>query len=874
MRTDVLSKDSHPLNQFAKDASHYLDPTALPGRTYSYDLFTVNSNVQSAKPVMSIAAVQVPTSDKLTATLATKDVKEFDNATLWGAPTGGAPMGWVVSNGVITPGLDASGNAPIATNLFGLGYPVNQDMQVSATVSVTGWDDLLKAAARNADLSVQVGLGFQAKQPPGKGSGVFLIFTGKLGDGLAAPVSSMTAIVDQGGSPLSSGRGLDGLTGKATYRLKFRIKKDNNKIHVIGSVWNDCDPPGAAVTLELANGGDWPQKDTWCPVLYAVTKKAPGIKMTFSDVVVESLKTVASASTTPPPALAERPPQPRGWEAPAPGELVVIAPAAHTPLWIGLWGTALGQICPEMPIPACSYPDFCPTQRPSATSSCACVGVEPGTVDGPPLPVSIPPHAPPQPTPSVETQEFEPPRHAPIEPGIRRASVADRRGRPSPYATGMVRGVAYQDAMPANPAPPPRNMLSPLGDWTPLLEGRDGEPADRSRLQPDDAHHGPTCTDERCAEHASPHYHPLHPDHGRIVPHPRTIRELRNFGATATMPDLPGTPANPDGGITPKPQAPTRSAWLEGAYGGVWLTSAQAPAKSLFSLVLERLAQALSRALGLTPDETTPPAKEGAAPGEPQAKPDANTPAPKQAPGNRGGPKPPGPTQPSRPPGQDDDDLHLSRDSFPNLPTVTILKVPAPDDDESQMPLGPPNPRPKTNRLIGENPQAPYWTYPFDLPARFPLTKFGSRCCAFEGDGAVIHEGMRLLARVDGQYEVRFNVTTPAMPVMLKLQLILFERLDSPGLDSRPYVPKTLTLPPIWLRPWDSDPFPDARDPGEGIQPPSYLVSVRGYSQVIKEIHAPDSKYARDGKRNFLVVKRIGTARFGSGVRALKNEDY
>jgi hypothetical protein len=151
------------------------------------------------------------------------------------------------------------------------------------------------------------------------------------------------------------------------------------------------------------------------------------------------------------------------------------------------------------------------------------------------------------------------------------------------------------------------------------------------------------------------------------------------------------------------------------------------------------------------------------------------------------------------------------------------------------------------------------WTYHFDHPARFPHTKFGVKCCAFEGEGVVIHEGMRLLARQDGQYQVRFNITAPSIPVVLRLQLVLFENGRPDPSVGKP-IPRTLTLPPIVLESTGPGTFP--ADLEAGIHPTSYLVSVRGYSQVIKEAEGSDAP-----RGNLLLVKRIGTARIGSGVQ-------
>jgi hypothetical protein len=152
------------------------------------------------------------------------------------------------------------------------------------------------------------------------------------------------------------------------------------------------------------------------------------------------------------------------------------------------------------------------------------------------------------------------------------------------------------------------------------------------------------------------------------------------------------------------------------------------------------------------------------------------------------------------------------------------------------------------------------WTYHFDHPARFPMPQFGANCPGIEGEGAVIHEGMRLLAKTNGQYEVRFNITAPQMPVNLRLQLILY--------DKQSRVPRTLTLPPILLK--TSDSFDDSLM--QGYDPISYIVSVRGYSQVIKETQrfpASTNGEAESEMKSdfFLLVKRIGAARFGSGVR-------
>jgi len=79
----------------------------------------------------------------------------------------------------------------------------------------------------------------------------------------------------------------------------------------------------------------------------------------------------------------------------------------------------------------------------------------------------------------------------------------------------------------------------------------------------------------------------------------------------------------------------------------------------------------------------------------------------------------------------------------------------------------------------------------FEAAAHFPLTAFGMRGESMEHEGAVIYEGMRFAMSDDGHYQVRFALGTPAMPVTLRLQLLLE--------DSATKNRYTLTLPPITI---------------------------------------------------------------------------
>ncbi len=216
----------------------------------------------------------------------------------------------------------------------------------------------------------------------------------------------------------------------------------------------------------------------------------------------------------------------------------------------------------------------------------------------------------------------------------------------------------------------------------------------------------------------------------------------------------------------------------------------------------------------------------------------------------------------------------ISHDPFSVQPRISVITIPTPDRATQVARSNPdwrPDPMDQSQPdALASQPEADdltddkssrVWTYHFDHPARFPKAEFGTACCAFEGEGAIIHEGMRVLAREDGQYEVRFNITTPPTPVLLRLQLILFPP-DPPDKNGGQPIPRTLTLPPISLRPWGSEPYLD--DSRAGNDPVSYLVRLRGYSQIIKEVQTDNG--------SFLLVKRIGTARFGSGVRIQANQ--
>jgi hypothetical protein len=192
----------------------------------------------------------------------------------------------------------------------------------------------------------------------------------------------------------------------------------------------------------------------------------------------------------------------------------------------------------------------------------------------------------------------------------------------------------------------------------------------------------------------------------------------------------------------------------------------------------------------------------------------------------------------------------VHEDAFSSLPSISVIRSSyerATDRDEGQTAGA------GTASALGSAYRS---DYRFDLPARFALARFGSDRCqgSCEDEGAIIHEGMRILTREDGQYEVRFNVTAPATQITLRLQLLLYDETSAP-------FPKTLTLPPIRLAPadggdWESRDRPSDPYHGDPVLL-SYLVRLKGHSHVVRE---------RNG--SFLLARRIGTARFGSGAPA------
>jgi len=142
----------------------------------------------------------------------------------------------------------------------------------------------------------------------------------------------------------------------------------------------------------------------------------------------------------------------------------------------------------------------------------------------------------------------------------------------------------------------------------------------------------------------------------------------------------------------------------------------------------------------------------------------------------------------------------------------------------------------------------PYsYDYRFDAAANFPLPAYGLRGAESDREGAIIYEGMRFAIRKDGRYQVRFVVETPAMPVTMRLQLILE---DEATLNRY-----TLTLPPISIPEPDQPKRLSEQRKVQPVYDTIQTVHHEGYLPMLAQGHC-----------NIRVVQRTGSARFGFGV--------
>lgn len=131
----------------------------------------------------------------------------------------------------------------------------------------------------------------------------------------------------------------------------------------------------------------------------------------------------------------------------------------------------------------------------------------------------------------------------------------------------------------------------------------------------------------------------------------------------------------------------------------------------------------------------------------------------------------------------------------------------------------------------------------FEGPCYFPYvgyTRYGQQV---PRDALVIYEGMSVVVSTDGKYDVSFVAESPRLPVVLRLQLQVTERI---GLEEHPR--GTITLAPIVILP--------ERDQERHIPGTMNRIRRTGYTHLLRQV------LPTDGSSYY--IRRTGVARFGS----------
>jgi len=145
----------------------------------------------------------------------------------------------------------------------------------------------------------------------------------------------------------------------------------------------------------------------------------------------------------------------------------------------------------------------------------------------------------------------------------------------------------------------------------------------------------------------------------------------------------------------------------------------------------------------------------------------------------------------------------------------------------------------------------------FASAAHFPIREFGLCGEVIQREGLVIYEGMMFTFDRDGDYEVRFRATTPALPATVRLQFLIQPHRGGPWY--------TVTLAPIVF------PYPESEaakrkrecasdrdEPGvKQCCQPSREYVCKGRSETLPRCYAEMGKDAS--------IRRTGSARFGHG---------
>lgn len=144
--------------------------------------------------------------------------------------------------------------------------------------------------------------------------------------------------------------------------------------------------------------------------------------------------------------------------------------------------------------------------------------------------------------------------------------------------------------------------------------------------------------------------------------------------------------------------------------------------------------------------------------------------------------------------------------------------------------------------------------YSFDKPAQFPMPGFASGGEPAPTAGAIIYEGMRLIVREGGEFDVIMTVGIPDRPVTLRLQLKFC--VTARGSDDLPRE-FTITLPPIELN-------PVLRTVDLDLGPPPLRDAARLTFHVNHEGFSPVLQDFQDDFGGNVTVTRDGVARFGT----------
>jgi len=160
----------------------------------------------------------------------------------------------------------------------------------------------------------------------------------------------------------------------------------------------------------------------------------------------------------------------------------------------------------------------------------------------------------------------------------------------------------------------------------------------------------------------------------------------------------------------------------------------------------------------------------------------------------------------------------------------------------------------ENRRLLADKVQMPAGPFYFATAAHFPIRRFGLKGDLPEDEGVIIYEDMCVAFDRDGNYEIQFCLSTPAMPVELRLQLLV-----QPCKNGSIY---TVTLPKLTFEP----PVTESSDPDEEGRlryMDRYQQHVHaGHSEILKRCYAELGQGAN--------LSRRGTARMGFGVDVVR----